>query len=92
MSSRLLREDTVDLAPERTWTLEIADPPQSHLTFELSDAAGRPLMRQTDGEYDWTPEALIRTGPQPRPPRRTARTRRRSGTQRQPAGILVFAY
>ncbi len=66
--SRVLREDTVDLVPERTWTLKIADAPQSHLTFELWDAAGHSLMRQTEGEYDWTPEAQIRTGAQPRPP------------------------
>ena len=25
-------------------------------------------MRQTEGEYDWTPEAEVRTGAQPRPP------------------------
>ena len=25
-------------------------------------------MRQTEDEYDWTPEAEIRTGAQPRPP------------------------
>ncbi|MGA2270905.1 MAG: DUF5107 domain-containing protein [Bryobacteraceae bacterium] len=64
----LLREDTVDLAPEVTWTLEMADAPQSHLTFELWDATGRALMRQTEGEYDWTPEEEIRTGAQPRLP------------------------
>jgi tetratricopeptide (TPR) repeat protein len=66
--TRLLREDTVDLAPERTWTLEMADAPQSHLTFELRDAAGHALMRQTEGEYDWTPEKEIRTGAQARLP------------------------
>ena len=65
---RLLREDTVDLRPEAAWALEIADAPQSHLTFELWDAGGHALMRQTEGEYDWTPEEEIRTGAQPRPP------------------------
>lgn len=65
---RVLREDTVDLAPERTWKLEIANAPQSHLTFELWDAAGHALMRQTEGEYDWTPAAEIHTGAQARPP------------------------
>ena len=65
---RLLREETVDLAPERTWTLKIADAPQPPLTFELRDASGHSLMRQTEGEYDWTPEEQIRTGAQPRPP------------------------
>lgn len=66
--TRLLREDTVDLAPERTWALEIADAPQAHLTFELWDAAGHALMRQTEGEYEWTPEKEIRIGAQARPP------------------------
>jgi tetratricopeptide (TPR) repeat protein len=65
---RLLREATVDLRPEVAWALEIADAPQSHLTFELWDATGHALMRQTEGEYDWTPEEEIRTGAQPRPP------------------------
>src|SRR5450759_1894189 len=66
--THVLREETVDLAPERTWTVEIADAPQPHLTFELWDAAGHALMLQTEGEYDWTPEASIRTGAQARPP------------------------
>ncbi len=66
--SRVLRADTVDLAPERTWKLEIADAPQSPLTLEIADAAGRILMRQTEGGYDWTPEAEVGTGAQPRPP------------------------
>ncbi|MCX6629354.1 MAG: DUF5107 domain-containing protein [Candidatus Solibacter sp.] len=65
---RLLSSVTVNLAPERTWTLEIADAPQSPVTFELHDAAGHALMRQTEGVYDWTPEKEIRTGAQPRPP------------------------
>src|ERR1039458_2600402 len=64
---RLLREDTVDLAPERTLGLKIANAPQSPLTFELWDGAGHVLMRQTEGEYDWTPEEAVRTGAQPRP-------------------------
>ena len=66
--TRVVREETVDLAPERTWRLEIAGAPQSALTFELQDAAGHTLMRQTEGEYDWTPEAEIRTGAQARLP------------------------
>ena len=65
---RILSSVTADLAPERTFTQEIPDAPQSALTFELSDAAGHSLMRQTEGEYDWTPEKEVRTGPQPRPP------------------------
>ena len=65
---RVLSSVTVDLAPERTWTLTIPNAPQSPVTFELWDASGHSLMRQTEGEYDWTPEAQIRTGAQPRPP------------------------
>ena len=66
--TRVLHEETVNVAPERTLTIEIADAPKSPLTFELSDAGGDLLMRQTEGAYDWTSESEIRTGPQPRLP------------------------
>ena len=63
-SSRILSEK-VDLAPERAWTHELpgADS-QTKYTVEIRDALGALLMRQTDGEYDWTPESEVRVGPQ----------------------------
>jgi tetratricopeptide (TPR) repeat protein len=66
--TRVVREEAVDLAPERTWRMEIADAGPGPLTFELRDAGGHMLMRQMEGEYDWTPEAEIRTGAQARLP------------------------
>lgn len=57
---------TLDLAPERTWTHEVplTDASAKH-TIEIRDAQGAMLIRQTEGEYDWTPESEIHVGPQP---------------------------
>jgi tetratricopeptide (TPR) repeat protein len=65
--AQVVREQGTDLAPDHTWTLEVDGVPQSRLTFELRDAQGQVRMRQTEGEYDWTPASEIHTGPQPRP-------------------------
>jgi tetratricopeptide (TPR) repeat protein len=66
--TRVVREAAADLAPERAWRMEIAEAGPAPLTFELQDAGGHVLMRQTEGEYDWTPEAEIKTGAQARLP------------------------
>jgi len=70
-------EVKADLTPEHTWSHEIpnADPQQKY-TFELRDTKGTVLLRQTEGEYDWTPVADIHLGPQtsysiPEPDKRT---------------------
>src|SRR5262249_22739720 len=34
-------------------------------TVEITDQHGVMLIRQTEGEYDWTPESEIHVGPQP---------------------------
>jgi len=59
-------EESVDLAPENTWThqLPIANA-QDKYTIEIRDANGAVLVRHTEGVYDWTPESEIRVGPQP---------------------------
>jgi len=64
--SRVLLEGRADLSPAETWKkkVSIADPGHRY-TFELADASGRILLRHTEGEYDWTPENEIHTGPQP---------------------------
>ena len=64
--AKVLVQTKADLTPERTWSHEIpnADPQQKY-TFELRDAKGTVLLRQTEGEYDWTPVADIHLGPQP---------------------------
>ncbi len=59
-------EEKADLMPQRTWTHEIANAdPQRKYTFELRDDKGTVLLRQTEGEYDWTPAEEIHVGPQP---------------------------
>lgn len=56
----------VDLAPEHAWTHEVPNPdPQAKYTIEIKDAKDATLLRQTEGEYDWTPASEIHVGPQP---------------------------
>jgi tetratricopeptide (TPR) repeat protein len=64
-NSRLFSEK-VDLVPERAWnhSLPLVDS-QAKYTVEIRDAQGAVLIRQTEGEYDWTPESEIQVGPQP---------------------------
>ena len=64
---RVLREETAELAPERAWSAKFADAPKGPLTFELRDGSGAVVLRQTEGQYDWAPEAAIQTGAQARP-------------------------
>jgi tetratricopeptide (TPR) repeat protein len=64
-SSRLFSEK-VDLVPDRAWNhdLPVLDS-QTRNTVEIRDELGTILIRQTEGEYDWTPESEIHVGPQP---------------------------
>ncbi len=60
-----LWNETADLKPEKTWSHSVTPKGGAgKVTFELKDAAGHSLLKQTDGEYDWDPEATIKTGPQ----------------------------
>jgi tetratricopeptide (TPR) repeat protein len=64
-NQRLLEEKT-NLSPKYAWRREVNLPNvQAKCTFELRDASGAVLLRQTEGEYDWTPEKGITVGPQP---------------------------
>lgn len=49
-------QQKTDLSPQQTWShrLEKADDQQKY-TFELRDNKGSLLLRQTEGQYDWTP-------------------------------------
>jgi tetratricopeptide (TPR) repeat protein len=64
-------KEKADLNPRQTWShrVENADAQQKDgqqkYTFELRDHTGALLLRQTEGEYDWTPTEQIRTGAQP---------------------------
>jgi tetratricopeptide (TPR) repeat protein len=70
--------ESIDLTPERTWIHELANADsQVKYTIVIQDAKGVTLLRQTEGEYDWTPESEIHVGPQPsyhlpEPDKRTA--------------------
>src|SRR5208337_394819 len=55
---------TADLAPEKTWSQTVSPKDSAKVTFELKDSAGRSLLKQTDGEYDWDPESSINVGHQ----------------------------
>ena len=64
----ILWSGSADLTPAKTWSHSVAPPTQAgKITFELKDRAGRSLLKQTDGEYDWDPEATIKTGHQTAP-------------------------
>ncbi|PYX04794.1 MAG: hypothetical protein DMG88_23560 [Acidobacteria bacterium] len=59
---RLLDERT-DLRPEQTWSRELPIPNQGQkYAFELRDSKGATLLRQSEGEYDWTPKSEISVG------------------------------
>lgn len=54
-----------DLSPETVWKKEIPVPNAgTEYTFEMKDSNGVLLLRQKEGEYDWTPESEIKVGPQ----------------------------
>jgi Flp pilus assembly protein TadD len=62
---RTLYSTTLDLAPEHTWKHEIAIADPAHpYTIEVRDHSGQVLIAQTEGKYDWTPDAEIKVGPQ----------------------------
>jgi tetratricopeptide (TPR) repeat protein len=59
-------QQKADLSPQHTWShrVEKAEEQQKY-TFELRDSKGALLMRQTEGQYDWTPTEEIKIGTQP---------------------------
>ncbi len=60
-----LWSETTDLKPENIWSHSVTPKAGGgKMTFELKDATGHSLLKQTDGEYDWDPEATIKVGPQ----------------------------
>ena len=65
--TRVLAQEAISLTPEHIWKLGINNVAAAPCTFELRDATGKVLLRQTEGEYDWTPASEIKTGPQAPP-------------------------
>lgn len=58
--------EQLTLTPEHTWLQKIVNAdPQAKYTIEIKDSHGTTLLRQTEGEYDWTPTSEVKVGPQP---------------------------
>jgi tetratricopeptide (TPR) repeat protein len=94
---REVYHENANLSPPRTWShqLENAQPQQKY-TFELRDGKGSVLLRQTEGEYDWTPADQVRVGPQPAyrvpdPEHRTEDDWLQLGNQEELDGQLLIA-
>ncbi|MGD0911778.1 MAG: DUF5107 domain-containing protein [Terracidiphilus sp.] len=89
--------ETADLKPENTWSHSITPKAGAgKVTFELKDAAGRSLLKQTDGEYDWDPESTIKVGPQqaervPEPADRTEDDWLQVGLNQELNGEVILA-
>jgi hypothetical protein len=63
--SGVVLNEKLDLAPEHTWTHEVASADsQKKYTVNILDASGAVLLHQTEGEFDWTPKSEIKLGPQ----------------------------
>ena len=64
--TKALVHENVDLTPEHTWTHEVPNAQaEAKYTIEIKDRRGVRLLRQTEGEYDWTPASEIHVGAQP---------------------------
>jgi tetratricopeptide (TPR) repeat protein len=90
-------EAKADLTPERTWSHEVPNAdPQLKYTFELKDDKQAVLLRQTEGEYDWTPVKDIHVGAQtsyriPEPADRSEDDWGQLGNQQELNGKLLEA-
>ncbi len=57
--------EQTDLTPRHTWSHEVLNAgAHQNYTFELRDANNTVLLRQTEGQYDWTPAEQVHVGPQ----------------------------
>src|SRR3954464_9455180 len=58
--------EQITLTPEHTWLRKIPNADsQAKYTSDIKDSTGTTLLRQTEGEYDWTPASEVKVGPQP---------------------------
>jgi len=65
LGDKTIFQDKADLTPEHTWTHEVANvDSQQKYAFDLTDASGKVLLHQTEGQYDWTPADEVHVGPQ----------------------------
>jgi Tfp pilus assembly protein PilF len=85
------------LTPQHAWSRQLEHVlPQQKYTFELRDGNGSVLLRQTEGEYDWTPADPVHVGPQPshklpNPEERTEDDWLQLGSQQELDGQLLIA-
>src|SRR5579863_9631760 len=90
-------QQKTDLIPQKTWSHRLEDAEdQQKYTFELRDSKGSVLLRQTEGQYDWTPAEQIQTGPQlsfkiPDPEHRTEDDWLQLGDEEERNGALLAA-
>jgi Flp pilus assembly protein TadD len=90
-------QEKADLTPQRTWKHEVANAdPQQKYTFELRNENGVVLIRQTEGQYDWTSAEQVHVGPQtpyqmPDPEHRTEDDWLQLGNQQELEGNLLAA-
>jgi tetratricopeptide (TPR) repeat protein len=86
-----------DFLPERVWKREIPVPNAGRkYTFELKSSEDALLLRQTEGEYDWSPVSEVKVGPQisyavPEETRRTADDWLQQGKTEELNGNLLAA-
>jgi Flp pilus assembly protein TadD len=87
--------ESVDLSPEHVWQKRIDHAAAAaHYTMTIADANGNVLLRQKEGEFDWTPASEVHIGPQtgyqfPPPSERTEGDWLQVGTvQEQNGGVL----
>jgi len=86
-----------DFAPGRVWKREIRVPNAGRkYTFELKNSEDALLLRQTEDEYDWSPESEVKVGPQisytiPEETRRTADDWLQQGKTEELNGNLLAA-
>jgi tetratricopeptide (TPR) repeat protein len=59
------------LSPRAVWRADIDAAPGNPVTFELTDDAGRVLLRHVEGVFDRIPAAGAKIGPQPSPRRKS---------------------
>ncbi|HKU28720.1 MAG TPA: DUF5107 domain-containing protein, partial [Candidatus Sulfotelmatobacter sp.] len=97
LADREVYQEKSDVTPEKTWNHELANAdPQQKYTFELRDANNTILLRQTEGEYDWTPLDQIHVGPQasyriPDPEHRTEDDWLQLGNEQELDGDILTA-
>jgi tetratricopeptide (TPR) repeat protein len=94
----VLWSGTADLTPAMTWSHSVAaNGDGGKVIFELKDHAGRSLLKQTDGEYDWDPVATINAGPPaalriPEPAKRSEDDWLQVGRDQELNGEVVLAH